>query len=167
MRMILAVDDNQDDLFLLKRTLALSGVDHRLLTAGDGAQAEALLDDLGGANTPALPSLIFLDAHMPRLSGFDFLDRVKHKPRCAAVPVVMLSSFDDPRDVDKAFELGAAACLHKPPAPREVRQILLTLPNVPAQSQGNHNDCSSPLGAPPAAHNRKLEYDKEVVRQVA
>lgn len=156
MRTILAVDDDQNDLFLLERTLCLGGIEHRLLTAGDGVEAEMLLDSIEGGKDATLPSLVFLDVHMPRLDGLQLLDRLKRQPRRAGIPVVMLSSFDDPRDMDKAFELGADACLHKPPAPKEVRRLVNSLTDTPRQLQAAtaRTGCSTlPFGSQDAVRH--------------
>ena len=127
MRTILAVDDSRDDLLLLERTLSVAGVEHRLLTAGDGVEAEELLEGIEEGSNSTFPSFVFLDVNMPRRNGFAFLDWFKSKPRCARIPVVMLSSFDDPSEMDKALALGAAGCLQKPPAARAVQRLLQTL----------------------------------------
>ena len=127
MKTVLAVDDNQEDLFLLERTLSLVGFEHRLLTAADGVEAETLLESVGACRDFALPWIIFLDVNMPRRGGHAFLQWLKRKPHFRRIPVVMLSSFDDPTDMDRAFELGAIACLRKPPAPKAVQGLINTL----------------------------------------
>ena len=135
MKTILAVDDNRDDLFFLARTLSLAGIEHRLLTARDGLEAEAFLGRSQGYNDRSFPSLIFLDLYMPRLNGLAFLDRFKQKSSGARIPVVVLSSFDNPGDKDRALDLGAAACLQKPPTPQAVRQLVKALTDVPLKAE--------------------------------
>jgi CheY-like chemotaxis protein len=126
-KIVLAVDDNQDDIFLLG--LALSPVigDCRVLTAADGVEAEDLLRSLEDQEEAALPSVIFTDINMPRQNGFQLLEWVKQRPRCAHIPVVMVSTFDDPADMEKARALGAVACLRKPPPPQEAQRLLASL----------------------------------------
>ncbi len=164
MKTILAVDDNRDDLFLLEWALSRSGVEHRLITAGDGVEAEELLDRIEQREDASLPSLIFLDVNMPRLGGLQFLDRFMRQPGRASIPVVMLSSFDDPRDMDKALELGATACLQKPPALKDLHRVVSALTDSPSQFQDGprspgwmldetRNDGLSPAGASPVAGN--------------
>ena len=171
MQTILAVDDNQDDLFLLERTLSLSGIGHRLLTAGDGVEAEAILDSIEKGKRHSFASLIFVDIHMPRLDGFQPLARFKREPRRAAIPVVMLSSFDDPGVMGKAFELGATACLHKLPALEEVRRVVKRAGDASRRLQDStsprwafnaaHDGNFSAVGALPATHNGTVTYGEE------
>jgi CheY-like chemotaxis protein len=124
---ILAVDDNPDDLFLLEHALSLVLSQHCLLTAADGLEAEELLQNLTAAGVQSLPLLVFLDINMPRLNGFQFLQRLKQKPDWSPIPVIMLSSFDRADDRDVAYKLGAAACLAKPPSPVALHGLVKTL----------------------------------------
>jgi len=60
--------------------------------------------------------LLLLDIHMPRLDGIEALRRMKGDPDAKTVPVYMLTTTDDPREVDRCFELGCNAYLTKPVA---------------------------------------------------
>lgn len=127
MKTILAVDDNQDDLFLLERAVYLSGPGHLLFKARDGIQAQEMLENIQRCGVSTAIDIIFLDLHLPGAAGFELLARWKKIPRYASIPVVVISSFDNPRDTERALKLGAAACLEKPPAVEEVRRLLRTL----------------------------------------
>lgn len=127
MKTILAVDDNRHDLLLLQRALSRCDTDHCFLAACDGALAQGLLDSMEHGQNSSLPSLIFLDVHMPGADGFELLDRWKHTSRFSAIPVVMISTFDNPRDIERAISLGANACLRKPPTVEELRRIMQKL----------------------------------------
>jgi CheY-like chemotaxis protein len=120
---VLVVDDNPDDAFFLRHALLPVIGGCQLLVVTDGIEAEELLGALEVQEQSALPSVIFTDLHMPRRNGFQLLRWIKQRPRCAGIPVVMVSSFDDPADVEKASALGAVACLRKPPEPEEVQRL--------------------------------------------
>jgi CheY-like chemotaxis protein len=60
---------------------------------------------------------------MPRASGFELLQWVKRQPRFARIPVVMISDFSNPAEMDKAFALGAFACLPKPPESAQAQRL--------------------------------------------
>jgi CheY-like chemotaxis protein len=67
--------------------------------------------------------VIFSDINMPRRSGFQLLQWVKRQPNFARIPVVMISDFMNPVHREKAFALGAIACLPKPPEPAEAQRL--------------------------------------------
>ncbi len=83
----------------------------------DGAQA---IQYLGGEDKYAdreaypLPRLIVMDIKMPRQSGFDVLESLKHDPRFRRIPVIIVSGSDRPQDINHAYELGANAYMVKP-----------------------------------------------------
>ena len=124
---VLVVEDNQDDAVLLSHALLPVMGGCQLLVVTDGIEAEELLGSLEDQEESALPSLIFTDLHMPRRNGFQLLRWIKQRPRCVGIPVVMVSSFDNPSDMEEACALGAAACLRKPPEPREAQRLVATL----------------------------------------
>jgi CheY-like chemotaxis protein len=131
---VLVVDDNQDDVFLLGDAISsvISGC--RLLSVADGVEAEDLLKRMEGDQESGLPFVIFTDVNMPRHNGFQLLEWVKQRPRCAGIPVVMVSTFDNPADLERARELGAAACLRKPPKPEEAQRLTASI------MYGNHEN---------------------------
>ena len=114
---ILAVDDDEDDRLLLSEALFDTGFPHRLEFAGDGEELVAYLDRTGrfaeeGA-APA-PSLILLDLRMPRINGFEVLERIKVRPEWRRTPVVVMTSSWSEADIRRAYDLGANSFLIKP-----------------------------------------------------
>ena len=113
-RRILLAEDNPADaeltLFSLKRLESQVQVD----VVEDGVEVLNHLG-IGPANTPAneLPALILLDLKMPRMNGLSVLRTLKSDPRMRRIPVVMLTSSQEPRDVSESYELGANAYLVK------------------------------------------------------
>ncbi|MEK7404071.1 MAG: response regulator [Acidobacteriota bacterium] len=104
---ILLVDDNPDDRELTLRELKRHN--HRnVVIVRDGV--EALEHILGAGQTP---QLVLLDLHMPRLSGLEVLRRLRADARTRELPVVILTSSDNPQDRRDAESFGASF-LHKP-----------------------------------------------------
>jgi CheY-like chemotaxis protein len=63
------------------------------------------------------PPLLLLDVQMPRVDGVEVLRQLKADPRWAAVPVIVLSTTDDPREVERCRQLGCDVCVTKPVSP--------------------------------------------------
>lgn len=113
---LLLVEDNDDDVALARLVLAQAGVARPLVVARDGAEALALLlggGDAGGA-PPLRPALVLLDLNLPRRDGRDVLRALRADPRTRAQTVVMLTTSDDPADVDAFYALGANSYIRKP-----------------------------------------------------
>ncbi|HVL40458.1 MAG TPA: response regulator [Fimbriimonadaceae bacterium] len=113
MNRILVVEDLEDDLVLMRRALSRSGRTFDLRVARDGQEAVDLL-----SNQSWLPHLVLLDLKLPKLSGFDVLETVQHTLP-TMIKLVVVSSSDEPGDIDKAMSLGAAEYVQKPVAPEE------------------------------------------------
>jgi CheY-like chemotaxis protein len=130
---LLLVDDNDDDLFALRRALKKAGVTNPQQVATDGQQA---IDYLAGEGKFAdrtqfpLPLLVFLDLKMPYRNGFDVLAWVREQPDLASLPVVVLTGSDELRDHQRASVLGARSYLVKPPQPADLRSIMESLESV-------------------------------------
>jgi CheY-like chemotaxis protein len=106
---ILLVDDDVDDQHFFCEAL---GTLHPAITceiANDGVEAMEMLEH------PPLYDLIFLDLNMPRMDGFEFLNRVKTNDRFRNIPVVVISTSNRPSDIEKSMSLGAATYVNKPP----------------------------------------------------
>ncbi len=109
--LILVAEDNDDHALITSDALASAhGINVRIVRARDGQEALDVLDDAG----EALPNLILLDIQMPRLDGFETLDQIKSDPRYRVIPVVMLSSSEDERDVARSYGLGSNSYVTKP-----------------------------------------------------
>jgi CheY-like chemotaxis protein len=115
---LLLVEDNEDDIFLMKRALAEAGVKNRLEIVEDGQEAIDYLEGKGEFSNRAehpLPTLVFLDLKLPLKSGHDVLSWIRSQEALESVVVVVLTSSDEPEDVAKSYKLGANSYLVKPP----------------------------------------------------
>jgi two-component system, response regulator len=112
---VLLVEDSADDVALMLRVLTRAGVLGRdeIVVAGDGAQALEFLFG-GGARTRALPRVVLLDLKMSRVDGLEVLRQVRADSRTRELPVVVLTSSDEERDVLASYQLGANSYVRKP-----------------------------------------------------
>lgn len=131
---ILLVEDNEDDVFIMKLALRRSGVDYPLRIISDGQQA---LDYLSGSSPSTdreghpFPFVVFLDLKLPYISGFEVLARIRQRPELNALPVVVLTSSSESKDSERAYALGAQSYLVKPPTAQNLRDIFHSLGNQP------------------------------------
>ena len=123
--LIVAVDDEADDLFFLRHIIQKVGTPHRFQAFGNGeAAVNGLTSLLEQQNAFALPVVCFFDIKMAAMNGFDLLRWIRTQKAFDGVPVIMFSSSDDPRDVDRARELGAQGYLKKYPSVPAMQSIL-------------------------------------------
>lgn len=108
---ILLIDDNVDDIALIRRALKRAQVDAEVEDAGDGLEGWRRLTERGAR---PFPSFVLLDLKMPRVNGFDFLARVRAWGPTRHVPVVVFTSSNEDGDVRRAVELGANSFVQKP-----------------------------------------------------
>lgn len=113
---ILLAEDDPGHATLIRRNLTRAGMDNAVVHVTDGQQALDYLSRQGSfAGRPAGENvLVLLDVNMPRVDGFEVLRRMKADPATARVPVVLLTTTDDPRDVAKGYELGCGVYVVKP-----------------------------------------------------
>lgn len=111
---IMLVDDDEGDMALALTALKTGAVDGQRLVARDGKEALDMLESLRRSNSQELPSVILLDNKMPRMSGLEFLERIRQNATFRCVPVVMLSSSRAESDVSRAYALGVNAYVVKP-----------------------------------------------------
>jgi two-component system response regulator len=109
---ILLIEDNSDDEQLALRAMRQSEVSNIVRVARDGAEAlEMLFGERAGTQ---LPDLILLDLKLPKISGLEVIARIRQEPVAALVPVVVLSSSDEERDIAESYALGANSYIRKP-----------------------------------------------------
>ena len=114
---ILLIEDNPDDADLARLAIELSGVSCDVQVARDGAEAlSLLLGPPGGPSQPSgrQPHLVILDLKMPKISGLEVLSAMRANPSTAHIPVVVLTSSSEPRDLADAYDLGANGYVRKP-----------------------------------------------------
>jgi CheY-like chemotaxis protein len=125
--MILLVEDNEDDVFIMERVMLKLPLRLNMHVAVDGRQAVDYLQGSGKYSDRLaypIPSLIFLDLKLPILHGFEVLEWINTQLVLKNVPVAILSSSAEPRDRETAIRLGAKTFLVKPPTPETVGQVL-------------------------------------------
>lgn len=111
-KVILLIEDNPDDEELTRLALTESKIGNRLNVARDGAEALSYL--FGDPMLAPPPQLVLLDLKLPKVDGLEVLRRVRHDPRTALLPVVILTSSDEERDVVEGYRLGANSYVRKP-----------------------------------------------------
>src|SRR5947208_6261832 len=102
---ILHIEDDCNDVVLLRHACRKAGVDCKLKVVNDGDEAIAYLqgqDRFANREQYPLPDLVLLDLKMPRLSGFEVLSWIRHDEKCRCLPVVVLSSSNHNADVKRA-----------------------------------------------------------------
>ena len=128
--MILLVEDNEDDVFIMERAMRKLPHPSAMQVAVNGRDALNYLqgvDQYADRAAHPLPSLIFLDLKLPFVHGFEVLKWIHQQTSLAHVPVVILSSSSEARDLEKARELGAKDFLVKPPTTATLNQTLQKL----------------------------------------
>ena len=107
---IVLAEDSEDDRALAFRALRRSDIAVAVQVVTDGQRALSLLLD----HEAIVPNLIVLDVKMPRLSGVEVLGALRNDPRYDQVPIVMMTSSDEPADIEVSRRLGADAYVRKP-----------------------------------------------------
>ena len=116
-KIILLVEDNADDEELTIRTLQKNHLKNKIVVVRDGVEA---LDYLFGTgeykdrDLSVLPVLIMLDIKLPKLNGLEVLKRIKTDPRTKFIPIVILTSSDEEKDLVESYQLGANSYVRKP-----------------------------------------------------
>lgn len=114
---ILLVEDNQDDLEMTLRALRKVNLANRIQIARDGVEAIEFIFGEGphaGRNVGNGPKVILLDLKLPKIDGMEVLRRVKTDPRTKMIPVVVLTSSKEQKDVVESYHLGVNSYIVKP-----------------------------------------------------
>lgn len=121
-KMILLVEDNPDDEELTCRALRKAKIANEIVVARDGSEALDWLFGTGqyaGRDVSEMPAVVLLDLKLPKMGGFDVLNRMRADPRTKLVPVVVLTSSSEDEDKLDSYKSGANSYVRKPVAMAE------------------------------------------------
>lgn len=116
-RTILLVEDDPDDLELTLRAFSKSGVANPIVVARDGVEALDYLFGRGayaGRDVSDMPAVMLLDLKLPKIDGLEVLRTVRADARIGLLPVVILTSSNQERDIVDSYQLGANSYVRKP-----------------------------------------------------
>jgi two-component system response regulator len=116
-KIILLVEDDPDDELLTLRALEKNKILNDVVVARDGAEALDYLFGRGAyedRDTKMMPQVILLDLRLPKLDGLEVLQQLRADERTALLPVVILTSSDEERDIVESYRLGANSYIRKP-----------------------------------------------------
>ncbi len=114
---ILLVEDNPNDVELTLRALQKQNLDNKVFVVRDGAEALDYIFATGSfasRKIEARPRVVFLDLKLPKVDGIEVLRKIKSDERTRNVPVVMLTSSQEERDVTESYRLGVNSYIVKP-----------------------------------------------------
>jgi CheY-like chemotaxis protein len=138
---ILVVDDDEGHLELVRRNLKRAGITNSVICFSDG---QSVLDyifchgDYSG-RVPVGNPLILLDINMAGIDGVEVLKQIKKDEIKRKIPVIMLTTTDDPREVDRCYAFGCSSYITKPVEPQAFLDavnrvgLFLSIINVPAE----------------------------------
>lgn len=114
---IILIEDDDGHATLIEKNLRRAGFANQFVRLKDGQEAlDYFKGDQGrcpdGADAPSC--LVLLDIKMPRIDGIEVLRRMKAEPSTATIPVIMLTTTDDPREVERCYQLGCNVYITKP-----------------------------------------------------
>lgn len=122
---ILLVEDNQDDVLLIKIAFESLNMEYSLVVASKGQDALQLLEKI--AKEKISVDLILLDINLPGVNGLEILEEIREHPYTKKIPVVMFSSTDLESDMLKSHQLGADFFIRKPNNITDYKKVLTQL----------------------------------------
>ncbi len=127
---ILLVEDSPDDIELALAALRTGGLANQIHVVRDGAAALEFLFGSGETGNQALaitPRIILLDLKLPKVDGLEVLQRIKSDPRTRHIPVIVMTSSREERDVFESYELGVNSYIVKPVDFNQFREVVKQL----------------------------------------
>lgn len=142
---ILLAEDDEGQAFLVQRNLERAGIANRITRVVDGQQALDFIHRQGrfAMREVTGPLLVILDINMPRIDGVEVLGKLKTDKETAKLPVIMLTTTDDPREIQRCYDLGCNVYITKPVEYEDfveaVRRLglFLQIVQVPEQDRGS------------------------------
>jgi two-component system response regulator len=116
-KVILLVEDNADDEAMTLRSLGQNNIRNEIVVTRDGAEALEYLFGTGrhaGRDVRETPEMVLLDLKLPKMDGLEVLQRLRGDSRTKLLPVVILTSSNEERDIIESYRLGANSYVRKP-----------------------------------------------------
>ncbi len=113
---IVMIEDDEGHAKLIEKNLRRAGIMNEIVHIDNGRKAADYLLGRGQYtnNKPSTPMLILLDLNLPELDGFQILEMIKSDPDTKLVPVIILTTTDNPREVERGYALGCNVYVTKP-----------------------------------------------------
>jgi len=127
---ILLVEDNDDDAELTLMSLQKSHYANPIIHARDGVEALDYFYGRGrfeNRDTSKVPKVVLLDLKLPKISGFEVLNLIKSDKRLKSIPIVVMTSSKEERDVEQCYELGVNSFITKPVVSEQFMDVVTKL----------------------------------------
>ncbi len=124
---VLVVEDNEDDVMIIKRAMRKSEFKCDLYFAYDGEQALDFLHRQGEFDDAPKPDLVLLDLKLPKANGFEVLAVIKQDERLRRIPVIVLTNSERDEDMVRAYDSGAASYMTKPVDSKDFERLIQTV----------------------------------------
>lgn len=127
LRPILLIEDNSDDAYFMQKAFEAAGVPNTVVVMTDGEEAIEYLSRPDMSDELKRPCLTLLDLKLPYRTGFDVLAHLRGQATTRLLTVVVLTSSNEPSDINRAHELGANAYVVKPSAFNELNKVVVAI----------------------------------------
>jgi CheY-like chemotaxis protein len=106
---VLLIEDNLIEIMKMKRTISLLKLEHTMQEAKNGEEALEILEDKS-----KFPDIILLDLNMPKMSGIEFLTIIKDSDELKHIPIIILTTSDNQKDLLECYRIGISGYVLKP-----------------------------------------------------
>jgi CheY-like chemotaxis protein len=111
---IIMIEDDPGHARLIEKNLRRAGIGNDLTHIDNGAKAVDYFFGAEGGNTKQQQVLVLLDLNLPEIDGYEIIRRMKGDERTKAIPIIVLTTTDNPREIDRCYELGCNVYITKP-----------------------------------------------------
>lgn len=108
---IVMIEDDEGHARLIEKNLRRGGITNEILHFDTGKKA---LDFFSSVGNPVPPLLVLLDLNLPEVDGYEVLRRIKDEPGTQSIPVIVLTTTDNPKEIDRCYKLGCNVYITKP-----------------------------------------------------
>lgn len=129
-KLILLIEDNEDDQRLTLRALRRNNIMNEVVVACDGQEAVDYLFGTGsfsGRDLSVMPAVVVLDLNLPGLSGLEVLKRIRATAETRRIPVVVLTASEDENQIEESYAMGANSFVQKPHDPSDFSEMVLQM----------------------------------------